>query len=103
MAFFLVTMTHTDLEGWTRHLQAHVAYLRRLVSAGSLRASGPLTDAPVKAGFLIITAADRTAADAIIADDPFAKEGLIDELTIRHWDPLFGAFAAEASGTIPSD
>ena len=103
MAFYIVTMTHGNLDGWTRHLQPHIVFLREILEEGVLRASGPLTDASVKTGFLIIKANDRPHVEAIIARDPFAKEGLIDDLTIQVWDPLFGAFASESSGAIPRD
>ena len=102
MAFYLVTMTHSNLSGWTRHVQSHIAFLRQILEEGSLRASGPLVEAPVKAGLLIIKADTRLAAEAIIARDPFSREGLIDELTIQEWNPLFGVFATESSGGIPS-
>ena len=100
MAFFTVTMTHPDGEGWGRHAAAHVAYLRELVAAGTLRASGPLFDGPLRAGFLILQAGTREEVEAIVERDPFAREGLIAALTIRRWDRLFGAFAGESSGVL---
>jgi hypothetical protein len=36
MAFFLVTMTHADGDGWGRHVAAHVAYLQGLIAAGKI-------------------------------------------------------------------
>ncbi len=101
MAFFIVTMSHPDGDGWNRHVAAHVAYLKELVAAGSLRASGRLIGTRLRSGFLIFTVADRTKAEALVAADPFAVEGLIESLTITEWDPLFGAFAAESSGHLP--
>ena len=101
MRFFIVTMVHPDGEGWNRHLAAHVAYLKQHVADGTLRACGPLKGTPHRSGFLIFTAPDRAAAEALVAADPFAIEGLIDSLTITEWDPLFGAFAAESSGHLP--
>lgn len=97
MAFFLVTMSHPDGEGWNTHLKAHIDYLQELVEQGKLRASGPLRGTPLRTGFLILLADNKAEAEAIIAQDPFAIEGLIEELTIVEWDPLFGAFEAESS------
>ena len=97
MAFFLVTMTHPDGDGWGRHVIPHVNYLRGLIEAGSIRASGPVTGLSKRAGFIIFTAAGRAEVERLIAEDPFAIEGLIDELTILDWDPMFGAFAEDAS------
>ena len=97
MAFFLVTMTHPDGDGWGRHVGAHVAYLQDLIAAGKIRASGPVRGLGKRAGFIIMTVADREEAEALVAADPFAMEGLIDALTILDWNPMFGVFAEEAS------
>lgn len=95
--FFVVTMTHPDGDGWGQHVLPHVEYLKSLIEQGKLRASGPVKGQPLRAGLLIFTVADRAELDALIAADPFAIEGLISELTVTEWDPLFGAFSAEAS------
>jgi uncharacterized protein YciI len=97
MAFFLVTMTHPDGEGWGVHVAAHVGYLRGLIDQGKIRASGPVTGLGKRAGFIIMTVESLEEAQRLVADDPFALEGLIDELTILAWDPLFGALSAESS------
>lgn len=97
MAFFLVTMTHPDGEGWGEHVVAHVDYLRSLIEAGKIRASGPATGLGKRAGFILMTVDDIEEARRLIAEDPFATEGLIDELTILEWDPMFGAFARDPS------
>ena len=97
MAFFLVTMTHPDGEGWGLHVAAHVKFLLDLIDRGKIRASGPVTGLGKRAGFILMTVEDRQEAEALIANDPFAVENLIDELTILEWDPLFGALANESS------
>ena len=74
MPFFIATMSHPDGDGWNRRLAAHVAYLKGLVAAGSLRASGPLIGAPLRSGFLIFTVPDRAKVEALVAADPFAVE-----------------------------
>lgn len=95
--FFVVTMTHPDGDGWGQHVLPHVEYLQSLIEQGKLRASGPVKGQSLRAGLLIFTVADRTELDALIAADPFAVEGLISELSVTEWDPLFGAFSAETS------
>ena len=97
MAFFLVTMTHPDGDGWGQHVGPHVAYLKNLIEAGKIRASGPVTGLGKRAGFIIMTVESREEAQRLVNEDPFAIENLIDELTILEWDPLFGAFSAESS------
>ncbi|QIB35320.1 YciI family protein [Ancylobacter pratisalsi] len=101
MPRFITIMAHPDGDGWNRHLASHVAYLKDLVAAGRLRASGPLIGTPHRSGFLIFTVPDRAKVEALVAADPFAASGLIENVTITEWDPLFGAFAAESSGRLP--
>lgn len=98
--FFVVTMSHPDGDGWGQHVEAHVAYLKTLVTQGKLRASGPATGLPLRSGLLIFTVVDRAELDQLIAGDPFAREGLIANITIVEWDPLFGRFAEESSGSV---
>ena len=101
MRTFIVTMTHPDGEGWNRHVGAHVDYLRTLVGSGALKASGPLKGTALRSGFLIFSADSRAEVEALVARDPFATEGLIASLSVTEWDPLFGAFAAQSSGSLP--
>jgi uncharacterized protein YciI len=91
MPLFLVTMTHPDGEGWARHVAAHVAFLNRLIEKGQIRVSGPVKGFGKRAGFIIMTVADLDEAHDLISHDPFAIEGLIDELTILEWTPMFGS------------
>ena len=93
--FFVVTMTHPDGEGWgnVSCRMSHVEYLNRLIAAGKLRASGPAIDQPLRTGLLIFEVADRAGLDSLIAADPFAKEGLIVDLAVIPWSPMFGIFA----------
>ena len=97
MKFFVVTMSHPDGPGWGEHVMPHVEYLKGLIKAGKLRASGPVAGRRLRAGLLLFTVENRAELDALIAADPFAIKGLISELTVTEWNPLFGAFAGEAA------
>ena len=97
MTFFVVTMTHPDGPGWGAHVVAHVEYLGGLIEADKLRASGPIVGGDLRAGLLLFSVETRAELDALIAADPFAIKGLISELTVTEWNPLFGAFAGEAA------
>jgi len=57
---------HPEGDGWNRHLADHVRYLHELVAAGVLRASEPLKGTPLRSGFLIFTAPDRAAVEALV-------------------------------------
>lgn len=95
LPFYLVTMTHPDGDGWGQHVAAHVEFLNRLVDAGQIRVSGPIAGLSKRAGFIIMTVASIEEAHALIAQDPFAVAGLIDELTIVEWTPMFGSLGGQ--------
>ncbi len=97
MSLWVVTFTHPDEAGWQAQLMPHVDYLRQLIDQGVLRASGPMPGEADRKAMLIIAAPDRAALDAVIAADPFAEHGLIGEIAIARWDPIFGVFNADSS------
>ena len=97
MPVFAVVYEHPDQVGWAQHLGPHVQWLKDRVDDGSLLASGPVVGRPVKAALLIMSAPDRAGIETIIASDPFAVAGLIANMTIDEWDPIFGAFNARSS------
>ena len=59
-----------------RFLAAHREYLSKHYAAGDFIASGPQT--PRVGGVIMIKANDRTAVEAIIAQDPFNINGIAD-------------------------
>lgn len=97
MPLFAVTYDHPNEGGWSQHVMPHVAWLQERLKDGSLLASGPMTNAPVKSALLIMTAPDRSTVEGLIASDPFAEHGLIENMTIKEWDPIFGAFNDRSS------
>jgi len=76
---------------------AHLDYLREIEKEGRLRASGPFTDTPGKTAMLILSAPDREDLMALIARDPFEIHGLIEDMTVNEWDPIFGVFNDEST------
>ncbi len=97
MALFVVTYTHPNEAGWTAELLPHLHYLQDQLKSGVLLASGPFMDGGVKSAMLIMSGANREAVLAEIAKDPFAIEGLIEDMTVREWDPIFGALVGHSS------
>ena len=97
MTLFVVTYSHPDEAGWNTHVLAHVLYLQELLKSGDLLASGPFVGGDVKSAMLIMSAANREELLELIAKDPFAIEGLIADMTVSEWDPLFGAFEGKSS------
>ena len=92
MPFFMVTYVHRDEEGWRNHVMAHVQYLQDMVKAGAVRASGPMVGTTERSAMLIMVATNREAVLDLIEQDPFKIEGLVDDMTVTQWDPMFGVF-----------
>jgi len=101
MAIFIVKMAHPEGDAWNTHLKQHVDYLLKLLKEEKLKASSPLKGTKLRSGFLIMSAADRAEVETIVANDPFAIEGLVEELVITEWDPVFGAFHDFSSRQFP--
>ncbi len=97
MPLYIITYAHPDETGWQQHLMPHILWLQAQLKAGNLLASGPFPQATQKEAMLIMRAPNRAALDALITSDPFAIEGLIADMTVREWDPIFGAFNMESS------
>lgn len=94
MAIFAVRYTYdqrADVRDAVR--PEHRDYLRGLADAGSLHGSGPFADGEPGA-LLVLDAPDRAALDALLAADPFAREGLIGRTDVREWSLLIGPWAA---------
>lgn len=101
MKFFVVRMSHPDGPEWNHHVRAHVDYLKALIARGKVRACGRVLGLPLRSGLIIFTVTDRAELDTLIAGDPFSIAGIIAELVVTEWDPLFGAFEADSSGHAP--
>ncbi|WP_029009447.1 YciI family protein [Azospirillum halopraeferens] len=69
---------------------AHLAYLE--ANADRLFAAGPLLSddgTGMVGSLLIVDCADRAAADAFAAADPYAAAGLFERVEIRPWRRVF--------------
>jgi uncharacterized protein YciI len=62
---------------------AHREYVHDLHARGIIRMSGPL--ASDAGAVLVYRADDEDAARALIAEDPYAIEGVVDEVSLREW------------------
>lgn len=71
----------------------HVDYLNGLNAAGTLKFAGPFLgeDGKPLGSLVVVEAADRTAAEAIAAGDPYAKAGLFASVEILPWNWTFNA------------
>ena len=97
MPLYVVSYEHPNEAGWQEHLMPHVTWLQERLKDGSLFASGPFNNTKIKSALLIMSAPNIASLNDIIASDPFASEGLIENMIIREWDPIFGAFNEQSS------
>lgn len=94
MSLFAVRYTYdgqTDLRLSVR--PEHRAWLGRLADAGRSPGSGPFTDDGDPGALLIFEAEDRTALDTLLAEDPFARAGVIAATDVRQWNLATGPWA----------
>jgi uncharacterized protein YciI len=73
----------------------HRTYLRGLAEQGTLLASGPWADGAPGA-LLVLRTDDAATLDALLADDPFARAGLIASTTVRGWNVVIGGWPEPA-------
>jgi uncharacterized protein len=73
---------------------AHLEYLKG--KSEQIRAGGALLDPedqPI-GSMLIIEAADQAAAEALVAGDPFRREGVFERVEVRPWRAALGTWVA---------
>lgn len=93
MSLFAVRYTYdarTDLQGQVR--PEHRAYLAARAEAGELLGSGPFADGAPGA-LLVLDVPDRERLDQLLADDPFARAGVIADVDVRAWDVVIGPWS----------
>ena len=79
-----------DLRARTR--AHHLEFLERLGPA--VRLAGPMTrEGTAYGSLLIVEAADRIAASAILAGDPYAEAGFFETVDVVDWTPVVVRFA----------
>ncbi|GAB2473617.1 YciI family protein [Xylanimonas ulmi] len=96
MAVFAVTYEYAhDPERLDASRPAHRAFLGALHEAGRVIVSGPLPadDAAPAGALILLDAPDPTSARALLDDDPFRREGLVAQRTVREWVPVIGSLA----------
>lgn len=69
---------------------AHKDFLERQFNAGRLRVSGPFGPDGTPGALLVFEAESAGELTALLDQDPFSREGLIAERTVRDWQIFFG-------------
>lgn len=94
MAHFAITYTYSTstTDGRDRYRAEHREWLRALLDRDVLIVSGPFTDG--SGALIVVTGESTESVRSLFADDPFARENLIDSVTIAEWNPVMGALTA---------
>jgi uncharacterized protein YciI len=85
------TYSDATVPGRDETRPAHRAWLNAQFDAGFVRSSGPYPDG--SGALVIVEAGDLDAAQKTLAEDPFSKAGLIDNVRVVEWKPVTGAFS----------
>ena len=80
---------HLRAELRDAHLAYPDAYLDKLLAAGAVIDDDGTGG---HGGILIVDTDDRAEAEAFIADDPFAKAGLFERVTVTRWRKAYFNF-----------
>ena len=85
MALFAVTLKFTDDEERRQRIRpTHREYLKKLLDDGKLHESGPFVDD--SGALLIYDAADLAEVQELLANDPYAPNGIVESVSINEWN-----------------
>jgi uncharacterized protein YciI len=87
-----------DAAARDEHRPAHRAFLGSLADEGTLLASGPMgpdTDG-ADGALLVVREEDPQQVLELLREDPFQQQGLVEQVTVREWTIVLGAWSADA-------
>lgn len=85
MPLFAVTLKFTDNAERRQEVRpTHREYLKELLAAGKLHESGPFVDD--SGALLVYDAADLAEVQELLANDPYAPNGIVESATINEWN-----------------
>lgn len=101
MGTFAVTYAYSanSSAGRDEHRPRHVEFLQEQFDGGLLVKSGPFGPDEDPGALLIIEAASKADVEALMDQDPFYRNGLVEKRSIRQWNVVFGANTATNAGT----
>lgn len=94
MPVFAVHYVYSDTTAPARdiHRAEHRAWLNDLVDEGTVLTSGPYPDG--SGALILVRGENLEAVTGLFAQDPFAREDLLEDKRIVEWLPTMGAFAS---------
>jgi uncharacterized protein YciI len=92
--YFATVYRYTDDDATRDEVRpSHRDYLRELSEQGRLAVSGPYVGGERGGALLIFVAEDEAAALELSDNDPFMSQGLVEQRTVREWQPVSGELA----------
>ncbi|WP_298749913.1 YciI family protein [uncultured Serinicoccus sp.] len=95
MSLFVVHYTYSDdTAARDEHRPAHREFLGGLAQEGTALLTGPYADveeAP-DAAMLILRGDSAAELAELLREDPFQQLGLVEQVAIREWSPVLGAW-----------
>lgn len=73
---------------------AHLAHAKAAVARGEMLLAGAYAD-PLDGSVFLFQGADRSAAEAFAAADPYVTAGIIERWWVREWTTVLGQWAAQ--------
>ena len=96
MSLFAVHYTYSeDTAARDEHRPLHRSFLSDLAAEGVVLLSGPYADveeAP-DAAMLLLRGSSAAEIAELLRDDPFQQQGLVEQVAVREWTPVLGAWA----------
>jgi uncharacterized protein YciI len=93
MPTFAVTYSYTvgTAAGRDQHRPRHVEFLQSQFVGGRLVKSGPFGPDEAPGALLLINGESKADVEALMDQDPFFQNNLVEERSIRQWNIFFGA------------
>ena len=93
MPIFVVTYRYEAAHAEQREVNkpAHREWLEARVAEGSIVTVGPFEDG--SGALLLVEATDDEEARSLVQQDPHCLRGMVPDITVRRWLPVFGAFS----------
>ncbi|MFY9635887.1 MAG: YciI family protein [Cellulosimicrobium cellulans] len=93
MPTFAVTYSYTDgtTAGRDQHRPRHVEFLQSQFDGGRLVKSGPFGPDEAPGALLLINGESKADVEALMDQDPFFQNNLVEERSNRQWNIFFGA------------
>lgn len=100
MGTFAVTYAYAanSSAGRDEHRSRHVEFLQEQFYGGTLVKSGPFGPEEDPGALLIIEADSKADAETLMDQDPFYRNGLVAQRSIRQWNVVFGASTSAGVG-----